>query len=169
MNEHQYIWSSPLGKIYLAANDEALTGLWFHDQKYVPVEFNATRGASDRTVIKHSIDWLVKYFEGSADAPADLPLVSPQGTDFQQSVWKALLKVKPGQVITYGQLATRLKKPKAVRAVAAAVGRNPISIIIPCHRIIGANGSLTGYAGGLVRKESLLRLENENLRSMESV
>lgn len=83
----------------------------------------------------------------------------PAGTSFQQAVWRALLDIPAGQTVTYGELATRLGRPEAVRAVAAAVGRNPVSVLIPCHRVIGADGSLTGYAGGLHRKEALLTIE----------
>jgi methylated-DNA-[protein]-cysteine S-methyltransferase len=89
-----------------------------------------------------------------------LPLDLQCGTSFQQAVWQALLRIPAGQTQSYGQLAQHIDKPSAVRAVGAAVGRNPISLLVPCHRIVGANGQLTGYAGGLWRKENLLQREH---------
>jgi methylated-DNA-[protein]-cysteine S-methyltransferase len=102
------------------------------------------------------------YFAGQA-LRFDVPLDLSGGTPFQQAVWHALLTVPSGQSRSYGQLAAQLNNPQAVRAVGAAVGRNPVSIIVPCHRILGAGGQLTGYAGGLWRKEALLRLEGHPL------
>jgi methylated-DNA-[protein]-cysteine S-methyltransferase len=99
------------------------------------------------------------YFEGTL-REFKSRLSTPWGTEFQQAVWRELQLIPFGATISYGELATRIKKPQAVRAVGAAIGKNPWSIVVPCHRIIGANGSLTGYAGGLERKTSLLRLEN---------
>lgn len=155
----QQRWQSPLGEILLRANDTALLGVWFHNQKYVPDDFETTDDSSASSVIQQTIAWLEGYFK--AEAPShDLVPLSPVGTDFQQSVWQALLKVPTGVTMTYGELAHSLNSPKAVRAVAAAVGKNPISVLIPCHRIVGSNGSLTGYAGGLDRKQHLLALES---------
>jgi methylated-DNA-[protein]-cysteine S-methyltransferase len=94
----------------------------------------------------------------------DLPLGLVSGTAFQQAVWRALLEIAPGATVSYGELARRIGKPQAVRAVGAAVGRNPLSIVVPCHRVVGANGALTGYAGGLERKVALLALEKGLLR-----
>jgi methylated-DNA-[protein]-cysteine S-methyltransferase len=101
---------------------------------------------------------LLAYFAGELQR-FDLPLDLSVGTPFQQSVWQALLTIPLGTSQSYGDLAKRLDKPQAVRAVGAAVGRNPVSIIVPCHRILGAGGQLTGYAGGLWRKQVLLKLE----------
>ena len=98
------------------------------------------------------------YFAGQLRA-FDVPLDLSAGTPFQQSVWAALLNIPSGQSQSYGDLARHLNNPKAVRAVGAAVGRNPVGIIVPCHRILGAGGQLTGYAGGLWRKQALLKLE----------
>jgi methylated-DNA-[protein]-cysteine S-methyltransferase len=101
---------------------------------------------------------LQDYFAGHRTV-FDLPLDLSRGTAFQQSVWQALLNIGAGTHQSYGQLAARLSKPQAVRAVGAAVGRNPVSIIVPCHRVLGSTGQLTGYAGGLERKRALLQLE----------
>lgn len=99
-----------------------------------------------------------RYFEGEIDVLATLP-VATDGTPFQQSVWKALRKIKDGTTISYSELARRIGRPKAVRAAGLANGQNPIGIVVPCHRVIGANGSLTGYGGGIERKQWLLRHE----------
>jgi methylated-DNA-[protein]-cysteine S-methyltransferase len=100
---------------------------------------------------------LAEYFDGRR-SDFDLPL-APRGTPFQQAVWQALLAVPFGATSTYGAIAAAIRRPKAVRAVGAAVGANPIGIVVPCHRVVGADGSLTGYAGGLDRKARLLALE----------
>ena len=158
MSEHRARWMSPLGEILLSTNDHSLTGLWFHDQKYVPDSFKPTKGSENTAAIRSAIDWLQRYFQGEAPMH-DALSVEPIGTDFQRLVWDALLTIPNGKTSTYSELAQNINKPKAVRAVGTAVGRNPISLLIPCHRVIGSNGSLTGYAGGLTRKEALLTLE----------
>jgi len=149
--------TSPLGELLLAADDHALQGVWFVDQKYVPKSFTETSTAAQSAALSDTVHWLAHYF--SDKACAKLPPLNPQGTEFQQSVWQALLLIERGTTITYGHLARSIGRPKSTRAVAAAVGRNPISLLIPCHRVIGANGSLTGYAGGLERKQALLSIE----------
>lgn len=152
---HQF--NSPLGGVLLAAEDERLRGLWFEGQKYYP-PVQAWRAAPDSTLLREASDQLTAYFEGRLRA-FNLPLSLATGTPFQQQVWQALLAIPAGETLTYGALARRLQRPRAVRAVAAAVGRNPLSVVVPCHRVLGANGSLTGYAGGLDRKARLLALE----------
>lgn len=147
--------STPLGTLLLARNEHGLSGLWFEGQKYHPGVLDAPRDDAD-PLLRQAVAALQAYFSGHAGQP--LPL-SPQGTAFQQAVWQALLAIPAGQTMSYGQLAERLGRPEAVRAVAAAVGRNPLSVLIPCHRVLGADGSLTGYAGGLDRKKALLTLE----------
>lgn len=151
--------ATPLGALLVARNDEGLSGLWFEGQKYHPGAVDAPRDDAD-PLLSATVAVLRDYFAGKTDdaAPA-LPPMSPRGTPFQQAVWQALLAIPAGETITYGELATRLGRPEAVRAVAAAVGRNPVSVLIPCHRVVGADGSLTGYAGGLHRKEALLTIE----------
>lgn len=161
MNEHRATWMSPLGEILLSASNDSLNGLWFHDQKYAPESFKATpysKTSHASKILNLTIDWLQQYFGGEAPHHQALN-AQPQGTEFQQLVWQALLTIPSGETTTYAELAQSINKPKAVRAVGTAVGRNPISLFIPCHRVIGANGSLTGYAGGLHRKEALLNLE----------
>jgi methylated-DNA-[protein]-cysteine S-methyltransferase len=148
---------SPLGQILLTANASALTGLHFVGEKYypsiVPQWTHDERGA----IIQSAKTQLNEYFAGDRQS-FDLKL-APEGTPFQRDVWHALTQLGFGETASYAQVAQRIGKPKAVRAVGAANGRNPISIVVPCHRVIGANGALTGYAGGLARKEALLRLE----------
>ncbi|WP_101675965.1 methylated-DNA--[protein]-cysteine S-methyltransferase [Alloalcanivorax mobilis] len=148
---------SPLGGVLLAAHDERLCGVWFEGQKYYP-PLRGWRPASDSALLGEAAAQLKAYFEGRLRA-FDLPLSLARGTPFQQQVWQALRTIDAGQTLTYGELARRLQRPRAVRAVAAAVGRNPLSVVVPCHRVLGANGSLTGYAGGLDRKARLLALE----------
>ena len=154
---------SPLGEILLAAEDGALCGLWFVGQKYEGAGLTAgsTPGpVSADPVLEKAQAWLESYFDG-ANPEIGFPL-APRGTAFQRAVWDALLDIPYGQTTTYGELARRLGGASA-RAVGGAVGRNPVSIIIPCHRVLGADGRLTGYAGGLERKRYLLRLEGAKI------
>jgi methylated-DNA-[protein]-cysteine S-methyltransferase len=144
----------------LAANDRALVGVWFHDQRHAPdaAVMRAWVDHPDHPVLREAAQQLQAYF--ARQRPAfDLPLDLSHGTAFQRAVWQALLAIKGGHTLSYGALAQRLNAPRAVRAVAAAVGRNPLSIVVPCHRVLGARGELTGYAGGLPRKAALLQLE----------
>ena len=148
-------YDSPLGEIVLAADGDALIGLWFSGQAH----FGAgLRGAEDGdcAVLREAKAWLDDYFAGKA--PETLPKLRPRGTVFQQRVWAELLRIPRGETETYGALAERLGSH--ARAVGGAVGRNPISIMIPCHRVVGKDGSLTGYAGGTERKAALLKIES---------
>ncbi len=157
-------YSSPLGEILLAADEIGITGLWFQGQKYFP-HFLAGQAAEQNTpVLAQAVRWLDCYFSGGE--PAFLPPVHLQGTSFQISVWQALQKIPYGQTATYGQIAKLLGIPSA-QAVGGAVGRNPISILVPCHRVIGSSGNLTGYAGGLDRKRALLQLEGRGINNSE--
>jgi len=149
---------SPLGQILLARDQEGLIGLWFEGQKYYREPEHDWESKPGDKLLKQAVAQLTAYFK-NGNTEFDLPL-SLAGTEFQQSVWQELLHIPGGETITYGELAKRLGKPKAVRAAAAAVGRNPASIIVPCHRVMGANGSLTGYAGGIERKQHLLSIES---------
>jgi methylated-DNA-[protein]-cysteine S-methyltransferase len=134
--------------------------VWFDDQKHGPgdVEQKNWRYDAQHSLLRHADQQLQAYFAGELNR-FDMPLDLSTGTAFQQAVWQALLTIPLGSTQSYGDLARRLDNPKAVRAVGAAVGRNPISIMVPCHRILGASGQLTGYAGGLWRKQALLKLE----------
>ena len=158
-------FKSPLGPMVLAATTQGLAGLWFEHQRHLPAALSAESSAlklwpsePDHPVLKRAIEQLTDYFTGSR-MQFDLPLDLSGGTAFQQSVWQALLAIPQGTTASYGQISSRIGKPAAVRAVGAAIGRNPVSIIVPCHRVLGTNGSLTGYAGGLNRKTALLLLE----------
>ena len=149
--------ASPLGAILLAASDRGLAGLWFEGQRYHP---DARRWPlqPDHPVLAVACRQLDEYFAGRRTT-FELPLDLQGGTPFQRSVWQALLGIPAGQRTSYAVLSQRIGNPAAVRAVGAAVGRNPLSIVVPCHRVVGTDGSLTGYAGGLERKSALLRLE----------
>ncbi|WP_431688603.1 methylated-DNA--[protein]-cysteine S-methyltransferase [Hahella sp. NBU794] len=152
---------SPLGRVRLAAQNGELTGCYFDGQKYYPELTPAWRHHPDCVVLQEAARQLELYFAGQLQR-FDLPL-APKGTAFQQEVWRALSDIESGRLSTYQQIANFLGRPRATRAVGAAVGRNPLSVIIPCHRVIGGNGSLTGYAGGLNRKQALLELEKAPL------
>ncbi len=157
-------YASPLGPMTLAATSKGLAGVWFDGQKHMP----DTRGwpeQPDHPVLQQAQNELAQYFAGQRPR-FDLPLDLGRGTDFQQQVWQGLLDIPAGQTLSYGALGTRIGRPAAVRAVGAAVGRNPISIIVPCHRVVGADGALTGYAGGLERKTALLKLEQTMATTM---
>lgn len=150
---------SPLGDITLAGEGENLLGSWFEGQTH----FGGNCGEmipAELPVFDRAEAWLSRYFRGEAPSPAELPL-APDGSDFQKAVWRLLLHIPYGQTTTYGALAKQLGC-RSAQAVGSAVGRNPISIIIPCHRVLGANGSLTGYAGGLDKKIFLLELEKRS-------
>lgn len=142
-------YDSPIGLIEIGATGDAVTSLVFVEERRSDAESNG--------LCEEAARQLAEYFEGTRRA-FDLP-VMPDGTDFQKRVWSELMKIPFGQMISYGDLARALGKPSAVRAVGAANGSNPISIVVPCHRVIGNNGGLTGYGGGLPRKEWLLRHE----------
>ena len=148
--------TSPWGDLLLAATPKGLCGVWFDNQKHFP-ELKAWP-AGRNTWIDQAQVQLAEYFSGQRRL-FDVPLDLSGGTAFQQAVWQALLKIQPSQTSSYGSISKTIGNAAAVRAVGAAVGRNPISIIVPCHRVLGADGSLTGYAGGLDRKTALLKLE----------
>ena len=149
--------TSPLGTLLLTAEDGALTGVHFPGQKHDRPRQRDWRRAEDEPVLAKARSQLAEYFEGKRNG-FELPL-APRGTPFQQAVWRALLAVPFGATSSYGSIAAEVGRPRAVRAVGAAIGANPIGIVIPCHRVVGADGSLTGYAGGLDRKAKLLALE----------
>ena len=151
------ILPSPLGDILLTFDDDALLGLYFVGQKGQPAIEAQGREAPAHTVARRMAKHLERYFTG-IDEPFDVPIAFA-GTRLQVAVWRALLEIPRGRTLSYAALARRVDAPAAVRAVGAAVGRNPVSIFLPCHRVVGSNGALTGYAGGLPRKMHLLRLE----------
>lgn len=160
--------SSPLGPLFLASDGASVTGLWLEGQKYFAAGLEAeTEERPDLPVFRQAEDWLGAYFE-RRDLPP-LPPLAPRGSGFRQKVWKLLLEIPLGETATYGALAERLRAagvPASPQAVGGAVGHNPISILIPCHRVVGAGGSLTGYAGGVEKKRFLLELEGADLSHM---
>jgi methylated-DNA-[protein]-cysteine S-methyltransferase len=156
MKHYTYI-DSPLGRILLVSDGRALTGLYFLGQKYEAVPPGDCADEPFATPFAQVRAELAQYFVGERGR-FELSL-APAGTPFQTRVWQALTTIPCGTTVAYAELARSLGLPRSVRAVAAAVGRNPISVLIPCHRVIGSDGSLTGYAGGLERKRALLALE----------
>jgi len=160
---------SPLGPITLAASETGLCGAWFDGQKHSPTASDRACWTSNalHPLLHKAVQQLQAYFDGKI-LVFDLPLDLSAGTPFQQAVWQALLRIPSGHSQSYGDLARQLNKPAAARAVGAAVGRNPVGIIVPCHRILGAGGQLTGYAGGLWRKQALLRIEGHRLTTPQT-
>lgn len=150
-------FQSPQGGMLLVANDTGLAGVFFDRQKHHPTMQADWMKSSSHKLLRQAKRELGEYFAGKRRRFA-VPL-APDGTPFQRAVWKAISTVSFGETISYGELARRAKHPGSARAAGAATGRNPLGIIVPCHRIVGANGSLTGYAGGLQRKRALLALE----------
>lgn len=162
-------YASPLGGILLAADESGMTGLWFDGQKYFARDLPDERMEMETPVLTEAKRWLDIYFTGKE--PEFLPTLHPVGSQFRQEVWKILLRIPYGQTVTYGDISKRLAKnmgleKMSAQAVGGAVGHNEISIIIPCHRVIGTNGSLTGYAGGIDRKVKLLELERADMSRM---
>lgn len=158
------LWApSPLGRILLAADAQGLCGLWFEGTRYFPKHLENECVSAQNAILAQAERWLACYFAG--EKPRFTPPLHMQGTDFQKAVWQELLLIPYGHTISYGALAQRLCARRgtahmAAQAVGGAVGRNAINLIVPCHRVIGADGSLTGYGAGLERKSYLLALEN---------
>ena len=148
---------SPLGRILMTSDGAALTGLYFEGQRHAPAVSVEWQCDGDAEPFVHARQWLTAYFAG-IEPDVAIPL-APRGTPFQQRVWREIARIPRGQTITYRELANRTGLPTGVRAAGAATGRNPISLLVPCHRVVGSDGSLTGYAGGLERKRALLALE----------
>lgn len=151
--------NSPLGKLTLESDGQALTRIRLPEEEWTPVP--GTKRQRKPELFKEAAFQLGSFFRGER-ADFDLPL-NPRGTPFQIKVWNLLREIPRGKTITYGELAKRAGNPKAARAVGAANGQNPLPIIIPCHRVIGSSGKLTGYAGGLEAKKMLLDIEKSPL------
>lgn len=164
-------FASPVGLLTLAGNENGITGLWLEGQKYFADTLPETAGErEDFPVLVMAKEWLQRYFAGEKPAVSELPL-APAGSAFRQTVWKLLCEIPYGQVTTYGGIAKRTallmgREHMSAQAVGGAVGHNPISIIIPCHRLVGTNGSLTGYAGGIDKKIRLLEFEGADLSGL---
>lgn len=159
-------YQSPLGPILLAGDDEGLTGLWFEGQKYYALYLDKENEEKETEILKDAKRWLDIYFSGK-EPNFKIPLHFT-GTDFQNEVWEILYQIPYGKTMTYGKIANILAKRKGLsrmsaQAVGGAVGHNEISIIVPCHRVVGSQGSLTGYAGGIDKKVALLKLEKVNM------
>ena len=160
--DYVYRYPSPIGSMIMASNGISLTGLWFDGQKYFAQTLSEPYEEKLLPVFEDTIKWLDIYFGGAI--PDFTPVMSVHSTPFRKAVWDILLTIPYGQTMTYGEIAEILaqqtgKKKMSAQAVGGAVGHNPISIIIPCHRVVGADGRLTGYAGGIDRKRFLLELE----------
>ncbi len=155
MIDYQYI-DSPVDPLLLAADEHGLRLIEFHTPRH-PMARVADWREGDNAILQAARMQLEEYFAGTRTS-FELPL-APHGTAFQKEVWHALADIAYGQTISYAQLAQRVGKPSAMRAVGAANGRNPLPIVLPCHRVIGADGSLTGFGGGLPTKQFLLELE----------
>jgi methylated-DNA-[protein]-cysteine S-methyltransferase len=155
MTMHYTTVDSPIGELTLVGDEDGLAGLYMEVHRHGPARDPAWR--RDHAPLAQAADQLEQYFAGER-TEFDLPL-APRGTDFQLRVWQLLREIPYGETTTYGTLADRLGNPRTVRAVGLANGRNPISIVVPCHRVIGADGSLVGFGGGLERKRALLAHE----------
>ncbi|MDK9738736.1 methylated-DNA--[protein]-cysteine S-methyltransferase [Vibrio sp. D404a] len=150
-------YTSPLGIVTIQGCDDGLLGVWFETHTTKPEELGVQDDAF--ALFAETKRQLDGYFSGKLNN-FSIP-VAAEGTPFQQSVWQALMRIPFGETWSYQQLADEIGNPKAVRAVGLANGKNPVSIIVPCHRVIGKNGKLTGYAGGVERKSALLKLESD--------
>ncbi|WP_242345497.1 methylated-DNA--[protein]-cysteine S-methyltransferase [Anaeromyxobacter terrae] len=158
MTYRELVMDSPVGRLRLVAESDALVAVYMEDQG--APELAARDGRGD-ALLERARRQLAEWFAGERTS-FDLPL-RPRGTPFQLEVWRALAEIPFGETRTYGEIAARLGRPTAARAVGAANGRNPVSIVVPCHRVIGADGALTGYAGGVERKRWLLEHERAAL------
>ncbi|HRN61524.1 MAG TPA: methylated-DNA--[protein]-cysteine S-methyltransferase [Luteimonas sp.] len=156
MTVHTTIVDSPVGPLFVAADDAGLRAIEFRDNRH-PIRRDDDWREGDNAILRRARKQLAEYFAGKRQA-FDLPL-SPRGTEFQRKVWTTLATIPYGSTLSYAQLASRVGRPAASRAVGAANGRNPLPIVLPCHRVIGADGSLTGFGGGLPTKQFLLKLE----------
>lgn len=163
-------YDSPLGKILITADDAGVTGLWFQDQPNAKQRPQVERTITDESpeadaFCDQTKHWLDIYFSGQE--PEFMPTLHAVGTPFQLAVWQILRQIPYGQTMTYGEIAQLIatqhnRSRMSAQAVGGAVGRNPIALLVPCHRVVGANGKLTGYAGGVDRKAKLLALEKSN-------
>ena len=159
-------YQSPLGGILLAADETGLTGLWFDGEKYFADNLPAKRTKQETPILAETRRWLDLYFSGKE--PDFMPPLHPMGSPFRLAVWSILQQIPYGETTTYGEIARELARQKGLprmsaQAVGGAVGHNEISILIPCHRVVGSNGSLTGYAGGIEKKRRLLELEHTDM------
>ena len=149
-------YDSPLGEMLIVSDGESLCGVWFYGQKHFPAYDNLIQN-DNLAIFKDVKRWFDDYFNG-LNPKIDFK-IKAEGSEFRLKVWNMLSEIPYGETLTYGEIAREISPKMSAQAVGGAVGHNPISIIIPCHRVLGANGKLTGYAGGIHRKMELLRLE----------
>lgn len=159
---------SPLGPMTMSSDGERLTGLWFDGQKYYPEAGLPACEAQALPLFDQTRAWLDRYFAG--ENPGPVPPLRLEGSPFRLAVWRLLQQIPRGEVVTYKAIARQLERERgggrvSAQAVGGAVGHNPVSIVVPCHRVLGCDGSLTGYAGGVERKAALLRLEGVECRA----
>ena len=167
--DYTYHYESPLGAITLASDGDALTGLWFDGQKYYAETLHTDHQEKALPVFEDAVRWLDIYFSGKA--PGFTPMLSMRTTPFRKAVWEILMTIPYGQTMTYGQIARQVAEQLGLQQMSAqaaggAVGHNAISLIIPCHRVVGADGSLTGYAGGIDKKVRLLQMEKVDMTGL---
>lgn len=164
-------YDSPIGRLLLVEKAGALAGVWMEGQKYFLGSFyEEMEEKEDSKVLNEAKEWLDCYFRGERPQIDELSL-APVGSEFRKEVWKILCEIPYGEVTTYGEISKKIAESRGLgrmsaQAVGGAVGHNPISIIIPCHRVVGADGSLTGYAGGIQRKVKLLTLEGVDMKTL---
>lgn len=160
MKYYYTVMKSPVGEITLVADKEHLCAIYWDNQKIDRNKFPDIEKKDENKVLRSATKQLNSYLAGKKEK-FDIP-IRLVGTNFQQRVWRALKSIKYGKTVSYGDIAKKIGNPKAVRAVGSAIGKNPLSIIFPCHRVIGSNGKLTGFAGGLKTKEFLIELERRS-------
>lgn len=149
-------YSSPIGEMLIVSDGESICGVYFCGQKHFPSFDNLTKN-DNLTIFSDVKQWLDDYFRGK-NPKIDFKL-NPKGSEFRLEVWRILAEIPYGETMTYGEIASKISPTMSAQAVGGAVGHNPISILIPCHRVLGKNGKLTGYAGGIDKKIKLLKLE----------
>jgi methylated-DNA-[protein]-cysteine S-methyltransferase len=162
MNSYTYLKTKLLGDLLLVTNDTHLTGIYFSDRKHAPKPAGDWDLNPKHPLLQQASLQLQEYLEGKR-TEFSVPLHFA-GTDFQHEIWRQIALIPFGETITYTELARRAGAPDAVRAAGAATGKNPLGIIVPCHRVAGKNGALTGFAGGLDRKKSLLQVEMDQMK-----
>ena len=155
---------TPLGALFATAARGALTGLYFEGGRHAPAIGSDWIEDANDAALRECGRQVREYLDGARKA-FDLPL-APQGSEFQRRVWTEIARIPYGGTLTYAELATRAGSPGSARAAGAATGRNPLSIIVPCHRVVGSDGSLTGYAGGMTRKAKLLEIEHARIGAL---
>ena len=157
MKSYTYLKTQLLGDLLLVANSAHLVGIYFPNHKHGPKLPGDWELNPKHPILRQAGEEIQEYLNGMRTA-FSVP-ISSEGTGFQREIWKQIALIPFGETITYSELARRAKAPKAIRAAGAATGRNPLSIVVPCHRVVGKNGNMTGFAGGLDRKKSLLKIE----------